>query len=175
MRFDVSDQSKPEHGWHDFTSSELVMGLRWDPTSDDQGAPADLDALCVLLRSDGTWECVNPAAPRGASGSVIHTGDSKSGASTWDDERVFVFLDALPGSVSTVAFIVSSVTGQSFDKIRGARCHISDRQTEAPWLRVDLTTLVGRTEHVVACLERTRRGWRLADAAFDAKAWIRRQ
>ena len=174
MRFDVSQESKPESDLHASPSSELVMGVQWDPPqADDPGATADLDAICVLIGSDGTWECIHPTAQRGAAGSVIHTGDSKTGASIWDDERVFVFLDALPDSVNTVAFIVCSVSGQPFDRIRGARCHISDRQTEAPWLRVELTTLVGRTEHVVACLERTCRGWRLADATFDSTVWIR--
>ena len=176
MRFDVNEQSKPECGLHASPSSELVMGVQWDPPqADDQAATADLDAICVLIRSDGSLECIHPGVPCGASGSVVHTGDSTSGASIWDDERVFVFLDALPGSVNRIAFIVCSVTGQPFNEIRRARCHISDRQTEAPWLRVDLTTLVGRTEHVVACLERTSGGWRLADATFDSKVWIRPQ
>ena len=173
MRCDLNVQSDPERGMHASPSSELVMGVRWDPPqSDDQGAPVDLDAICIILGSDGSRECIHPGAPCGASGSVVHTGDSRTGASVWDDERVFVFLEKLPGSVNRVAFIVCSVMGQPFNKIRGARCHISDRQTEAPWLHVDLTTLVGRTEHVVACLERTCSGWRLADETFDSKVWI---
>lgn len=143
--------------------SEVVLGLHWDPASaGPSGRPVDLDAICMLFGGDGTTEMIHPGNPCGAAGSVVHTGDSRTGASPWDDERVFVFLDALPRTIDRIAFLVCSVTGQPFHEIRGARCHLSDRQTEVPWLHVDLTAYTGRTEQVVACLERSSIGWRLA-------------
>jgi len=140
---------------------EVVLGLHWDPPNGTAASRlADLDALCVLCDSrDRVLEVIHPAHPRDAAGSVIHTGDSRTGASSWDDERVFVFLDALPQAVSTLAFVVASAAGQSFDEVPGALCHVSDRLSETEWVRIDLTSLVGQTIHIVATLRRGITGW----------------
>jgi stress response protein SCP2 len=143
---------------------EVVMGLHWDPPVDARpDRPADLDALCLLLDCDGqALEIIHPGHTRSLDGSVIHTGDSRTGASHWDDERIFVFLEALPGGVSKVSFLVSSAAGVSFDAIPGASCHVSDPVSDMPWIRVDLTTLCGQTVHTVAVLCRDAAGWRFS-------------
>lgn len=140
---------------------ELVMGLHWTPTEASSAAkPADLDALCVLFDGhERVLEVVCPAHPRNGNGSVIHTGDSRRGASEWDDERIFVFLDALPEPVSSLAFVVVSATGRAFSEVRGASCHISDRFTEHEWIRLELTNLGQQTAHCVATLYRGPAGW----------------
>lgn len=146
------------------------MGLHWAPSTNPRpDRAADLDALCLLLAADDrVMEVVHPGCTRSADGSVIHTGDSRTGASHWDDERIFVFLEALPDAVCKVAFVVWSATGKSFDAVAGARCHVSDRISDLPWLRVDLTALRGQTVHTVAILCRDAVGWRFAsDAVLD--------
>lgn len=139
------------------------MGLHWNPAQRDaSGAtrPANLDALCALLDADGhTVEIIHPERPQNANGSIIHTGDSASGASVWDDERIFVFLDALPEAVQTLAFVVASVDGRPFCDIAGASCHVSDHRTEDELIRVELTALGNETAHCVATLRRTPTGW----------------
>ena len=77
---------------------EIVMGLHWDPPQEGVATdPENLDALCVLYDEQRRMlEIIHPGHPRNANGSVIHTGDSRTGASEWDDERIFVFLEALP-------------------------------------------------------------------------------
>ena len=111
--------------------TEIVMGLNWDPPEGETPAdPDDLDALCVLFDDQQhIVEVLHPAHPRNANSSVIHTGDSRTGSSIWDDERIFVFLEALPKAVSALSFVVSSAQGRDFSEIRGAFCHISDRFT----------------------------------------------
>ena len=148
---------------------EVVMGLHWDPApGSGAGQPADLDAWCVLFDSQNrVLEVVHPGHPRSAADGVIHTGDSRTGASSWDDERIFVFLDALPRAVSTVAFLVRSASGHPFHEVPGALCHVSDRVTETEWVRIELSSLIGRTIHIVATLRRGDAGW---DVAADAKA-----
>lgn len=142
---------------------DVVMGLHWDPPAIGVGSPpADLDALCVLFDSrDRVLEVVHPGNPRGANESVVHTGDSKTGASVWDDERIFVFLETLPETVSKLAFIVLSATGRQFDAIPGAVCHVSDQASEIAWAHIKLTSLSGRSASAVAILCRTELGWRL--------------
>jgi len=148
---------------------EIVMGLHWHPqepgTSASQG-PANLDALCVLFDEEGrVVEVVHPGCPSNANGSVLHTGDSLTGASEWDDERIFVFLEALPDSVSALAFVVASANGHVFSEVPGASCHVSDRVTEREWIRLDLTALGKHKEHRVATLRRSPAGWQIsADA-----------
>jgi stress response protein SCP2 len=139
------------------------MGLHWDPFITVAGKrPADLDALCVLCDSDGAvLEVIDPSHPRADDGSVVHTGDSCAGASTWDDERIFVFLQALPSAVSQVAFLVVCTSSHSFDEVAGAYCHLSDGTSEAEWSRVDLTSLAGRSHCIVALVKRGPSGWSL--------------
>ena len=143
---------------------EVVLGLHWAPPQ--EGAltePADLDALCALLdERQQLLEIVGPTHPRNADGSVSHTGDSRRGTSEWDDERIFVFLDALPDAVATLAFVVVSASGQPFSEVLGASCHVSDRLTEHEWLRFELTALQRHRSHCVATLHRRESGWEIS-------------
>lgn len=166
----INDHANPrDHVYADaaLDLKEIVMGLHWDPPQEGGSAnPANLDALCVLY--DGqrrALEIIHPGRPRNANGSVIHTGDARTGASEWDDERIFVFLEALPAAVSTIAFVVASATGRAFSGIRGASCHISDRVSEREWIRLDLTALGQCTAHCVATVHRSPTGWKISSDA----------
>lgn len=156
-----------EHGQRgpDASLHEVVMGLHWSPIEPDaSGAtkPANLDAMCALLDTNGhTLELVRPAHAQNASGSISHTGESAAGASVWDDERIFVFLDALPQAVQALTFVVASVDGRPFCDIAGASCHVSNHRTEETLISVDLTALGRETAHSVATLQRTPTGWQV--------------
>jgi tellurium resistance protein TerZ len=152
---------------------EVVMGLHWTPPeAGATGEPADLDALCVLFdEHKRVLEVVCPVHSRSSNGSVIHTGDSRTGASQWDDERIIVFLEALPEEISSIAFVVVSATDRGFSEVRGGTCHISDHVTEREYIRLQLTNLGQDTARCIATLQRSPIGWRLkADAeAIDAE------
>ncbi|MEO8441415.1 MAG: TerD family protein [Betaproteobacteria bacterium] len=143
---------------------EVVMGLHWDPPADGITADsADLDAVCVLFDAQGcVLEVIHAGHLRNADGSIIHTGDSRTGASAWDDERIFVFLEALPAAVSALTFLVISATGCALHEVRGAFCHISDRGSEYLWVRRELATLAGCSVYAVATLHRGVAGWSIA-------------
>jgi stress response protein SCP2 len=144
---------------------EIVMGLRWRSPEPDVGAkgPANLDAQCVMFDKERrVVEVVDLGRLRNANGSVLHTGDSRTGGSEWDNERIFVFLEALPDSVCSLAFVVKSADGRRFGEVPGASCHVSDRLTEHEWLRLDLTSLGRRKQHRVAMLRRSPAGWRMS-------------
>jgi stress response protein SCP2 len=158
-----------ESAAQDVELKEIVMGLHWHPQesgarSNDE--PANLDALCVLFDQDGSvLEVVHPGHPSNVNGSVLHTGDSRTGASEWDDERIFVFLEALPDSVYALDFIVTSANGHVFSEVPGAFCHVSDRVTEHEWIGLDLTQLSKHKEHRIATLRRSSAGWQLSSDA----------
>lgn len=145
------------------SSRDIVVGVHWTPSREAQrtgGAPADLDAICELRDEDGRLvEIVGPGRLRSANDSVMHTGDSRIGASTWDDERIFVFLDAVPRGVDSLVFTIVSSSGEAFCNVPGAICHMSDSRTDERFLEVQLTTLGGATEHEVARLVRCGRAW----------------
>ena len=127
---------------------------------------ANLDAICVLLDSQARrLERVCPGRLANVNGSVIHTGDSRSGESPWDDERVFVFLDALPTTVHSLVFGVVSANGRPFCDVPGASCHLSDYMTEDELLSVELTGLGQIKEYCVATLERSALGWMMREGA----------
>lgn len=166
---DRASQMDRENGAPDPDLGEIVMGLHWDPPREGEDLnPANLDALCVLLDEGGrVLEVVHPGRPQNDNGSVIHTGDSKTGASEWDDERIFVFLKALPEEVFAVAFVVVSASGRALDGIRGATCHVSDRIFEREWVRHELAGLRGQTVHCVAAVRRGPGGWTISSRAED--------
>ena len=144
-------------------SGDLVMGLRWDLHESLSGpttGPANLDAACVLLDiRDRPVELVHPGNTRSSNGSVVHTGDSTSGASAWDDERIFVFLDALPEEVVTLAFTVRSVTEHVFGDIQAASWHLSDATTDCVYRQGHLQRYGYVTARCVATLCRRPAGW----------------
>ena len=158
-------------------SGHVVMGVHWDPQEEPIGRDAsDLDALCVLLDNQRhVLEIIHPGYPRNANGSVLHTGDSRSGASTWDDERIFVFLGALPPLVSALTFLVVSVTGRAFGTIAGATCHVSDHVTDTELVRLDLTSLETRTVYCVATVCRSLTGWGVSAEAETLDGELPRQ
>lgn len=163
---------------------EVVLGLHWTPPEPADGPgragePANLDALCVLLdEKRRVVEVIDPRRQRNENGSVVHTGDSRTGASVWDDERIFVFLTALPSAVSLIAFAVASVDGRPFSEVPGASCHVSDAATERELIRIELTHLDRHTAHCVATLQRGPGGaWRVSSGAaglngFDLEALL---
>jgi stress response protein SCP2 len=166
----INNSANPQdHIYADAESDlkEIVMGLHWDPQQDGMSAnPENLDALCVLLDAQcRVLEVIHPGCPRSANGSVIHTGDARTGASVWDDERIFVFLEALPVPVTTIAFVAASATGSAFSEIPGASCHVSDRITEREWIRLELSTLGRHTAHCVAIVHRSPTGWKISTDA----------
>ena len=151
---------------------EVVMGLHWTPQEAGVAAePADLDALCVLFdEHKRVLEVVCPLYPHNSNGSVIHTGDSRTGASEWDDERIIVFLEALPEEISSIVFVVVSATDRAFGEVRGASCHISDHVTEHEWIRLQLTDLGQDTAHCIAILRRGPGDWMPIRDAYAVNA-----
>ena len=141
-------------------SSEIVMGLNWDPSGGCIADAADLDALCFLFDAHGrVLDVVHPGHRQNVNGSVLHTGDAVSGASAWDDERVFVFLEALPDTVAALGFVVVSASGHSFEEVRGASCHLSDHVTDDVYVRVDLQAVDSQNATWIGTLRRHGNVW----------------
>lgn len=154
----------------------LVFGVDWAPTvrldRRNPAVPADLDALCELRdRRNRLVEIVGPLRLRNTNSSVLHTGDSRTGAGSWDDERIFVFVDALPDAIGSVVLSVESSGGVAFGDVADASCHVSDFTNEEKLLSVRLSQLGGMTGHVIATLERRTTGWTLTSPFLKENAF----
>jgi tellurium resistance protein TerD len=90
--------------------TKLQVGLGWDVRSTD-GAAFDLDGVVFLLnaagkvRGDGDFIFYNNL--RSSDGSVVHSGDNRTGAGEGDDESVTIDLSKVPADVERIALAVT--------------------------------------------------------------------
>ena len=106
--------SEPRPGSACIVNAEgIVFGVHWSPTPLDR-QPVNLDAICETRDANGvTLEVISPGRLASSNGSVVHTGDSLTGASPWDDERVFVFLMRCPPTCGGSTFASPAATAVS--------------------------------------------------------------
>ena len=90
--------------------AKLQVGLGWDARATD-GAAFDLDGVVFLLngagkvRSDADFIFYNNV--KSADGSVVHSGDNRTGAGDGDDETVTVDLTRVPADVERIVVAVT--------------------------------------------------------------------
>ena len=123
-----------------------LVGLGWDARVTD-GQAFDLDASVFLVGENGKVLSDshfvfynNTTSPDGA---VQHQGDNRTGEGDGDDESLKIKLDAVPGDVDKIIFVVTihdaQARRQSFGQVSGAFIRLvnDDNQTEVA--RYDLT------------------------------------
>ncbi len=150
------------------TLTKVTMGLGWDVRKakglmgmfGGGGGDIDLDASCLLF--DGGGRLVDQIwfqQLRSRDGSIVHTGDNRTGAGDGDDEQIVVDLVSLPAEVQTLVFTVNSFTGDTFDRIENAYCRLVDTTTNSELARYDLTGAGNHTGQVMAKVTRGAGGW----------------
>ena len=150
--------------------TRVTMGLGWDVRKakgfmgmfSGGGGEIDLDASCLLFDSnrqvlDAVWF----RQLRSTDGSIIHTGDNRTGAGDGDDEQIIVDLSAVPAQVTALVFTVNSFTGDTFDKIENAFCRLVDATNSQEMARYDLTGVGSHTGQVMANVSRSGGGWEM--------------
>ncbi len=148
--------------------TKVAMGLGWDVRKGKGlfglfgggGGDIDLDASCLLF--DGNRRMVDEVWFRQLSskdGSIVHSGDNRTGAGDGDDETINVDLSRVPSSVQTLVFTVNSFQADSFERIANAYCRLVDLTTGREMARYDLTGEGSHTGQVMAKLTRNGQGW----------------
>lgn len=150
------------------TLTRVAMGLGWDVRKakgilgmfGGSGGDIDLDASCLLYDADRRlvdeiW--FRQLASK--DGSIVHSGDNRTGAGDGDDETINVDLSRLPASVQTLVFTVNSFQGDTFDRIANAYCRLVDLTNGKEMARYDLTGSGSHTGQVMAKLTRGAGGW----------------
>src|SRR4051812_12964011 len=106
--------------------TKVIMGLGWDAKKKKAGflgfgggsQEIDLDASCLLFdESRSLVDAVWFRQLKSRDGSIVHTGDNRTGAGEGDDEQIIVDLSAVPATVKSLVFVVNSFTGQDFSQI----------------------------------------------------------
>ena len=116
------------------TLNKVFMGLGWDAVKKSGflgrlmgGGDIDLDASCVLFSADKQpLDVVYFGQLKSKDGSIIHSGDNRTGDGEGDDEVINVTLANIPAEVNYLVFTVSSYRGQTFNEVANAYCRLVD-------------------------------------------------
>ena len=145
--------------------TQVRMGLGWDAMKKkgffgSRSQSIDLDASCLLFDAGGKLvDQVWFQQLQSKDGSVLHTGDNRTGAGDGDDESIRVDLSRVPPQVQSLVFTVNSFTGQDFSQIENAFCRIIDESTETESARYVLTGSGTHNAQVMAKVTRDGAGW----------------
>lgn len=130
----------------DPTLVRMAVGLGWDQRATD-GQEFDLDASLFMLGENGKvrqdvdfifYKNLNSAC-----GSVVHTGDNRTGEGDGDDEEIHIDLSKVPEDVKrlvvTVTIHDAEARRQSFGQVINAFIRIVNRDSNVEVARFDLT------------------------------------
>ena len=154
--------------------SKVVMGLGWDAKKPGVGllkgmfgggssaSAIDLDASCVLFNDQNkVVDIVYFGQLKSRDGSIVHTGDNRTGDGDGDDEQIIVDLAKIPETVKALVFTVSSYTGETFDTVDNAYCRIVDNSNNNEIARYTLSAQGSHTAQIMAKLYRHNGEWKM--------------
>ncbi|WP_205426614.1 TerD family protein [Helicobacter suis] len=126
--------------------SKIVVGLGWDVNASDTGREFDLDASAFLtdasgkVSDDANFVFYNNLTSK--DGSVVHTGDNRTGAGEGDDESIKVDLSKVSADIKEINIVVTiheaSERKQNFGMVRNAFVRVVDESDGKEILRYDL-------------------------------------
>lgn len=149
--------------------SKVIMGLGWDAAKSGGllgglfGSDSiDLDASCILFGEDNkVIDSIWFRQLKSRDGSIIHTGDNRTGDGDGDDEQIIVDLSKVPGNVKSLVFTVNSYTGQTFDAVANAYCRMVNASNQEEIARYSLTTQGSHTAQIMAKVYRHNGEWKM--------------
>ena len=125
--------------------TKILIGMGWDTRSTD-GAEFDLDASAFLLaagdkvRTDTDF--IFYGYLKSADGSVVHTGDNRTGEGDGDDEAIKIDLSMIPAEIQKIAISVTiheaAARNQNFGMVSNAFIRIVNDLTNNEIVRFDL-------------------------------------
>jgi tellurium resistance protein TerD len=126
--------------------TNVVVGLGWDTNKYDGGNAFDLDTSVFLLNAEG--KCASEKDfiffnnLEGGNGSVVHTGDNRTGEGDGDDEKINVNLSTVPESVQKIAFTITiheaEARSQNFGQVSNSFVRIVNAENNEELIRYDL-------------------------------------
>ena len=125
---------------------KILIGLGWDTNASDTGADFDLDASVFLLDSNAKVanekDFVFYNNLSSSDGSVVHTGDNRTGEGDGDDESIKIDLSKISSSIKEIAIVVTiheaAQRKQNFGMVRNAFIRLVNDETNTEIVRYDL-------------------------------------
>lgn len=123
-----------------------MVGLGWDVNKYDGGNSFDLDVSVFLLNDQGKCSSEKDLIffnnLQGGNGSVVHTGDNRTGQGEGDDEEIKVNLSQVPAEVEKIAFTITihdaEARNQNFGQVSNAYVRIVNEASNEELIRYDL-------------------------------------
>ncbi|NQX58085.1 TerD family protein [Paenibacillus qinlingensis] len=126
--------------------AKIFVGLGWDTNKYDGGGSFDLDSSVFCTNAAGKVDneknFVFYNNKENENGSVIHTGDNRTGAGDGDDEQIKVDLSTVPASIEKIAFAITiheaAERNQNFGQVSNAYVRIVNETDGQELIRYDL-------------------------------------
>ncbi|WP_169089890.1 TerD family protein [Paenibacillus sp. PL91] len=126
--------------------SKIAVGLGWDVNKYDGGNAFDLDATAFCLNASGKVnsekEFIFYNNRSNTNGSIVSSGDNRSGEGAGDDESIKINLSAVPGDIQKVAFCITihdaGQRNQNFGQVANAYVRVVNEETGEELIRYDL-------------------------------------
>ena len=149
--------------------TKITMGLGWDAVKSkglfgfgSKTETVDLDASVVMFdEGNKAVDIVWFRQLKSKDGSIVHSGDNRTGAGDGDDEQITVDLSRVPPNVKSLVFTVNSFTGQSFAQVENAYCRILNAANQQEVARYDLSVQGSHTAQIMAKLYRHNGEWKM--------------
>ena len=149
--------------------SRVTMGLGWDAIKRGglfgfgaRTESVDLDASCVMFDDSGRpSDVIWFRQLKSRDGSIVHTGDNRTGAGDGDDEQINVDLNQVPANVKSLVFTVNSFTGQTFAQVQNAYCRLLDASSGKEVARFNLSVQGAHSAQIMAKVYRHNGEWKM--------------
>lgn len=149
--------------------TKIIMGLGWDAVKSKgflgfggSSADIDLDASCLMFNEQNTLvDVVWFRQLKSQDGSIVHTGDNRTGEGDGDDEQIIVDLTRIPAHVKSMVFTVNSFTGQNFSQVANATCRIVNASNNQEVARFNLSTLGNHSAQIMSKVYKHNGEWKM--------------
>ena len=147
--------------------TKVIMGLGWDPVKKKgffgtKTTEVDLDASCLMFDEGGQLlDVIWFRQLKSKDGSIVHTGDNRTGDGDGDDEQIIVDLSRIPANVKSLIFTVNSFTGQDFSEVDNATCRMVNAANNREIAKFNLTTLGNHSAQSMVKVYRHSGEWKM--------------
>ncbi|MES2208390.1 MAG: TerD family protein [Pseudomonadota bacterium] len=149
--------------------SRIVMGLGWDAVKKKGlfgfgggSSEIDLDASCIVFDDQNrAIDCAWFRQLKSNDGSIVHTGDNRSGEGEGDDEQIVVDLSKVSPQAKSLVFTVNCFTGQDFSSVENAYCRILNGANQQEIARFNLSAQGSHNAQIMAKLYRHDGAWKM--------------
>ncbi|MCD1261470.1 TerD family protein [Paenibacillus athensensis] len=126
--------------------AKITVGLGWDTNKYDGGKDFDLDVSVFAANSEGKVASEKDFIffnnKQNENGSIVHSGDNRTGEGEGDDEQVRIDLPNVPAGVEKIAFTITiyeaAERSQNFGQVSRAYARIVNDANNEELIRFDL-------------------------------------